>query len=444
LILIWLRKYFCVILEDALTLTSKIYIMLNYRSFYQFGCRNKFWRQVLYMSWDSIPNFGDPCAKIQERTKYGFKIIEVLYGALDAYGKPTSPVRGDGHGHWIAVELDGTYQMLSHRHPISEGGGEDYGKIRGLTALGDLENAIRDREGICQEAERLQYSTDFRRDSSKMMELTSKWKQIYWWGVPTEQRLSERFSAAKNRFYENRKYYRDQNAQKKRVLIQKASELASSFSAENASDCMKELMEQWKQIPSAGKEVDDQLWNEFQRERQTFYDRRKKAAQEREEQFQRNAIAKEQIVQEAQSIVRGGNYSKETAERMKALNARWKKIGFAGREKNDLLWGEFKSAEDDFWARKRSEDQRKHQEWEERQRERSQKQAEYQQKLREAIQRRQTKIANLYEQNSRLRDRAYSTRSSEKREQIGQWMLENESKIRQLQLEISDMESRLR
>ena len=129
---------------------------------------------------------------------------------------------------------------------------------------------------------------------------------------------------------------------------------------------------------------------------------------------------------------------------MKALNARWKKIGFAGREKNDLLWGEFKSAEDDFWARKRSEDQRKHQEWEERQRERSQKQAEYQQKLREAIQRRQTKIANLYEQNSRLRDRAYSTRSSEKREQIGQWMLENESKIRQLQLEISDMESRLR
>ena len=96
------------------------------------------------MGWTSIPNFGDKYAKVRERThSSGAKLIEVLYGARDNRGRPTSPEsNSDGHGHWLAIEIDGIYQMLSWRHPIHEGGQQEYGRGRRSNALSDLELSL--------------------------------------------------------------------------------------------------------------------------------------------------------------------------------------------------------------------------------------------------------------------------------------------------------------
>lgn len=105
------------------------------------------------MSYDGIPNFNDPCAKIQERVhqKSGAKIIEVLYGAKNSDGTPKYPVKGDGHGHFVALEIDGFYQMIMWRHPDSEGGYQEYGDYNGYKAdrkhnpLQDLEDEIKEK-----------------------------------------------------------------------------------------------------------------------------------------------------------------------------------------------------------------------------------------------------------------------------------------------------------
>ena len=63
-------------------------------------------------------NFGDKYAKINKRVhSSGANIIEVLYGARDANGHPTYPERdaNDGHGHWIALEIEGMYGSLRKR-----------------------------------------------------------------------------------------------------------------------------------------------------------------------------------------------------------------------------------------------------------------------------------------------------------------------------------------
>ena len=153
------------------------------------------------MGWTSIPNFGDKYAKVRERThSSGAKLIEVLYGARDNRGRPTSPEsNSDGHGHWLAIEIDGIYQMLSWRHPIHEGGQQEYGRGRRSNALSDLESDIIEKEKICSQAKSLSLSNDWKTAAPKFKQLFNEWKKVYNWGTPKEKQLWEDFQAAKKR-----------------------------------------------------------------------------------------------------------------------------------------------------------------------------------------------------------------------------------------------------
>ena len=57
----------------------------------------------------------------------------------------------------------------------------------------------------------------------------------------------------------------------KQDLIQQAKELANSEEWQKTSTKFKELMDAWKAAGSAGREKEDDLWNEFNEYRQTFY-----------------------------------------------------------------------------------------------------------------------------------------------------------------------------
>ncbi len=104
------------------------------------------------MGFTRIPNFGDQYAKINERIhSSGAPVVEVLYGARDSNGRPTYPEnrRRDGHGHWIALEIDGLYQIIYWRHPEYEGGGLEYGSDSHDNPLCDLEADISEKEQLC-------------------------------------------------------------------------------------------------------------------------------------------------------------------------------------------------------------------------------------------------------------------------------------------------------
>ena len=134
------------------------------------------------MAFSSVPNFGDLYAKVNERTHdpSGAKVIEVLYGARDRItGMPCSPERnsGDGHGHWMALEIDGLYQMLMWRHPKSEGGHQEYGVSRSDHPLHDLEEDIRKKKTILYDARTMMKEKGY--DPSKVDSILSSYNIIY-------------------------------------------------------------------------------------------------------------------------------------------------------------------------------------------------------------------------------------------------------------------------
>lgn len=395
------------------------------------------------MGWTSIPNFGDKYAKVRERThSSGAKLIEVLYGARDIKGRPTSPEsNSDGHGHWLAIEIDGIYQMLSWRHPIHEGGLQEYGRGRRSNALSDLESDIIAKEKICSQAESLSLSSEWKTAAPKFKQLSNEWKKVYNWGTPKEKQLWEHFQAAKKRFYERRennrsKYFSDLNKQRvknrqmKQALISEARSV-SQFSTDwkQTGDKLHELMERWKEVGSVDKEYNDSLWNEFNGIRQDFFNRRRIYYEERDRLFQENARRKGQIVQEAANIASRSDYSVQTTERMKELDREWRNIGSAGKINEHQLWSLFQSAKDSFWSGKRLYNERNQQEW--------------RRKLYDAINRKREQISNLEQQISDLQYKMSSMRNQEYINNMYRWIDEKKAKIRELEIAIQDMESKL-
>ncbi len=461
-------------------------------------------------SWDQVPNFDDPYAKIHTRKhSSGAEIIEVLYGAVDSAGRPTTPERNrsDGHGHWIALKLDDTYQMLYWRHP-GEGRVQEYGDSTFGDTLKALEGDIKEKESIINEAFALAKAEQYSVRDFEI--LCSRWNNLFNWNTPKEQKLEQRWLIAveKNNLAKIRNERQENSRIVKKGLIQEAVSLSDSTDWKSTNSKMKELMERWKEAGNAGKVYNDQLWKEFQLARQTFFDRqnkhfselnsqriqsklkkqalirdarstaqysvdwkgtgdklqgllelwksagsagyeedkrlweefhqisaefysRKKAYyQKLDEQFLQNKQSKSELIAEAQGIAGAYDYSASGANRMKALQQRWREIGFAGKDYENQLWSSFRSIMDAYFDSRNAALANKHQEWVA--------------KTQDAIKRRQLRISNIQQNNQNLYDRISMTRNPNKVDEIYGWIKENDARIRELEMEIYDMERQLR
>ena len=307
------------------------------------------------MAWKSIPNFNDENAKISERMHIsGARIIEVLYGGRNADGAPVAPADrdADGHGCWLALELDGVYQMLSWQHPAQEGGGLEYGRSGSTDPLADLERDIVAKETICRQADALAESQDWKNAPDRFSQLFDQWKQLYNWGTPRENELWNQFQAAKQAFFDRRDKNREENKAAKQGLIEEAKALAGSTEWSKAGDRFQALFEQWKALGSAGRSEDNALWGEFNAPRQEFFQRRSQHYAEMAEAQAKSREEKQAIIAEARQAAEGSTQWKATGDKLTELMTKWKAAGYAGRDDDDRLWQEFNGIRQDFFTRR--------------------------------------------------------------------------------------------
>ena len=136
----------------------------------------------------------------------------------------------------------------------------------------DAERAanLRVKENLTAQAESLAGSTDWKATGETMKSLMARWKEVG--PVPREhtEPLWQRFSAARQRFYDRRAVYFDardretaQNAVAKEALCRTAEGLASALDLRAAADSVKGLQAQWKTIGHVPREKADALWDRF-------------------------------------------------------------------------------------------------------------------------------------------------------------------------------------
>ena len=127
------------------------------------------------------------------------------------------------------------------------------------------------KEDIINKAIEANKLTNFKEISSIMDNLMEEWKKSGSAGKENDDDLWKRFSQERKNFFNNRSKYFDELKEtfanrveaKKEIINETKKYLATSeFSQEELTN-VKELRNKWKEVGFAGKENDDELYNEF-------------------------------------------------------------------------------------------------------------------------------------------------------------------------------------
>jgi hypothetical protein len=206
-----------------------------------------------------------------------FQELEDRYAALrKELRRSKNPARNlkslQSFVHWVeGAEAIGDYDSLLGRAHA------EIVRVGGRLAEGQA-----DKLGLVERAEALAESSKWRTAGEAMDELMEEWKRAGTAGREQDEALWQRFSEARRTFFNRRtahfaelKQSRAAACEVKEALIARAGELASSTDFDGTFTAMQDLLEEWKRAGSAGRDIDDQLWERFHAVRDPFFERRR-------------------------------------------------------------------------------------------------------------------------------------------------------------------------
>jgi hypothetical protein len=147
---------------------------------------------------------------------------------------------------------------------------------------------------------------------------------------------------------------REQIIVEKEKIVVEAEGLALSESWKSTGDRLKVLLDEWKAAPRLDKKADADLWKRFSSSRNKFDKRRRTNFAALEATQSVVADAKKAIVEEAEKLATSTEWV-PTAKRFKALMDFWKASGRGKRNDDAKLWLRFKGAQDQFFAAKNAD-----------------------------------------------------------------------------------------
>lgn len=226
------------------------------------------------------------------------------------------------------------------------------------------------KNDLIVQAKKVAESKDWKKATNEMNDLLNQWKQTGSAGKQVDDELWEEFNAIRQAFFDKKHEYWENMQSKfadakqvKADLIEKAKALQNSTEWQKTSNEFKSLMDDWKAAGNAGRDVEDDLWNEFNTYRQTFYQARNEYYDKLHELQDQNYVAKKDLVEKAKTIVDLKDFSRENTKKMKDLSTAWKEIGSCRKEKENQIWTEFRAQMDTYFDGLREFNEQKHFQW---------------------------------------------------------------------------------
>jgi hypothetical protein len=267
------------------------------------------------------------------------------------------------------------------------------GKLRQLEnkLVGEQAGNRSRKESLCDRAESLSHSTDWKNTADALKALHEEWKGLGSAGREDDDALWRRFRGVQDKFFERRKEHFDKQEQecrhhrsRKESLCSRAEALSSSSDWKDTAEALKGLQGEWKQVGFAGRDHDQSLWQRFRHAQDKFFERRKAHFEHKDREQRENLHRKERICSEAESLAHSDDYRAATA-RVKELQAKWKTIGYVPRDDSESVWDRFRHACDAVFENARREHQRREHEWRSKMREALERKTEQAQRLRDSI-----------------------------------------------------------
>ena len=212
----------------------------------------------------------------------------------------------------------------------------------------DIDTNIERRKELIEIIKEMSSKDDSEIDMRELSSLKKRWNRIPSWDSAYEAQLEEEFDQYVGVIEGKRHEIQANNQKAKQDIIKEAREVMNIEDQRESIDKMSSLMERWKAVRSAGREVDEVLWQEFSAIRKEFFDKRRQYFDELKEKFAAAKAVKEELITKAAEYAKSTDVEK-TSEIYRELMQKWKEAGSAGREHDDDLWERFSLARQPFF-----------------------------------------------------------------------------------------------
>ena len=162
-----------------------------------------------------------------------------------------------------------------------------------------------------------------------------------------------------NEYYRARRAEHDANLLAKQALIEKVNAVVAEMEGKNAKDWkaltdqVMELQTAWKSVGFATKKDNERVWKEFRNACNAFFDKKNDFFTEMKSQFKGAFDKKQALLQQAIQLKDSTDW-RQTADKLKALQAQWKEAGSAGPRDENKLWNKFRESCDAFFQNRKT------------------------------------------------------------------------------------------
>lgn len=153
---------------------------------------------------------------------------------------------------------------------------------------------------------------------------------------------------------EDRARKQEESRARKEAIAAEAEQISRGQDWRNGVNRLRDLLEEWKQLPRLDKRVDDELWHRFSGARTAYTRRRKAHFSELNAKREDARVVKERLLKEAESLADSTDWG-PTSSRYRTLMQQWKAAGSAPRGVEDDLWRRFRAAQDTFFGARDAE-----------------------------------------------------------------------------------------
>ena len=195
-------------------------------------------------------------------------------------------------------------------------------------------------------------------------ELQDRWRAVGPVPATAFRDLNSSYQFQVEKFYDMVKINRDlrdldfkKNYEAKLHFCEEAEKLAEEENVVAAFGELQKLHEQWKELGPVAKEYRESIWARFQAATATINKRYQAHFEELKDKQKENLAAKTVLCEKAEEIAAREHSSmqqwNDSAKEIEALQAEWRKIGFATKKENQRIYERFRAACNAFFSRRK-------------------------------------------------------------------------------------------
>ena len=243
----------------------------------------------------------------------------------------------------------------------------DYVKINKELRDLDLKKNLEAKLDLCEKAEKLDELDDIVTAFNTLQEYHDKWREVG--PVPNDKKeeLWQRFKEAtrvinkkhQEHFKELRKQQND-NLEAKQKLCEKAEEIAE-MEIDTHKDWnhytreILDLQKEWRKIGFAPKKHNNKIYRRFRKACDRFFAKKRVFYTQHKEWQENNLKKKQEFAERAEELKESTDWD-NTAKELIELQKKWKEIGPVPKKNSEEVWNRFRSACDEFFQKKKSQD----------------------------------------------------------------------------------------